>query len=92
MKYTSEGGEIILSSRQNGSSITLKVQDTGIGIPEVDIPKIFDRFYQSDKVRTASEGTGLGLSIAKWIIEKHQGKIKVQSSTGKGTAIEIIFR
>lgn len=92
MKYTSEGGKIILSSRQNGSSITLKVQDTGIGIPEVDIPKIFDRFYQSDKVRTAGEGTGLGLSIAKWIIEKHQGKIKVQSSPGKGTTIEIIFR
>lgn len=92
MKYTNKGGEILLSCHQSGSAVTLKVKDTGIGIPEEDIPKIFDRFYQSDKVRTAGEGTGLGLSIAKWIIEQHQGKAKVQSSPGKGTSIEMIFR
>ena len=91
MKYTNEGGEILLSCGQTHSSIFLKVKDTGIGIPEMDIPKIFDRFYQSDKARTAAEGTGLGLSIAKWIIEKHHGKTKVQSTLGKGTAIEVIF-
>ncbi|WP_144550031.1 cell wall metabolism sensor histidine kinase WalK [Bacillus sp. X1(2014)] len=91
MKYTNEGGEILLSCSQNHSSIFLKIKDTGIGIPENDIPKIFDRFYQSDKARTAAEGTGLGLSIAKWIIEKHHGKTKVQSTLGKGTTIEIIF-
>jgi two-component system, OmpR family, sensor histidine kinase CiaH len=91
MKYTNEGGEILLSCSQNHSSIFLKIKDTGIGIPEKDIPKIFDRFYQSDKARTAAEGTGLGLSIAKWIIEKHHGKTKVQSTFGKGTSIEIIF-
>jgi two-component system, OmpR family, sensor histidine kinase CiaH len=91
MKYTNEGGEILLSCSQNHSSITLKIKDTGIGIPENDIPKIFDRFYQSDKARTDAEGTGLGLSIAKWIIEKHHGKTKVQSTFGKGTTIEIIF-
>ncbi|MDQ0201476.1 sensor histidine kinase [Neobacillus ginsengisoli] len=92
MKYTNEGGEICLSCHQIGSSITLRVKDTGIGIPEEDIPKIFDRFYQRDKVRTAGEGTGLGLSIAKWIIEQHQGKTKVQSIPGKGTTIEMIFK
>lgn len=91
MKYTNVGGEILLSCRQTHSSIVLQVIDNGIGIPEQDIPKIFDRFYQSDKARTAAEGTGLGLSIAKWIIEKHHGKTKVQSSLGKGTTIEIIF-
>ena len=91
MKYTNEGGEILISCSQNHSSIFLKVKDNGIGIPEQDIPKIFDRFYQSDKARTAAEGTGLGLSIAKWIIEKHHGKTKVQSTLGKGTTIEIIF-
>ncbi|OIK15598.1 two-component sensor histidine kinase [Bacillus sp. MUM 116] len=90
-KYTNEGGEIRLSCQQSHSSINLKVEDNGIGIPEADIPKIFDRFYQSDKARTSAEGTGLGLSIAKWIIEKHHGKTKVQSSVGKGTTIEIIF-
>ncbi|WP_223587872.1 sensor histidine kinase [Neobacillus bataviensis] len=91
MKYTNEGGDILLSCRQTHSSIILEVKDNGIGIPEQDIPKIFDRFYQSDKARTAAEGTGLGLSIAKWIIEKHHGKTKVQSTLGKGTTIEIIF-
>lgn len=91
MKYTIEGGEILLSCGHTHSSIFLKVKDNGIGIPEMDIPKIFDRFYQSDKARTAAEGTGLGLSIAKWIIEKHHGKTKVQSTLGKGTTIEITF-
>jgi two-component system sensor histidine kinase CiaH len=91
MKYTHKGGTIRLSCQQSHSSISLIVQDTGIGIPENDIPKIFDRFYQSDKARTAAEGTGLGLSIAKWIIEKHHGKTKVLSKLGEGTSIEIIF-
>ena len=91
MKYTMEGGEILLASGHTHSSIFLKVKDNGIGIPEMDIPKIFDRFYQSDKARTAAEGTGLGLSIAKWIIEKHHGKTKVQTTLGKGTTIEITF-
>ncbi|MED4228350.1 HAMP domain-containing sensor histidine kinase [Neobacillus cucumis] len=91
MKYTKEGGDILLSCTQSHSSISLKVEDTGIGIPEKDIPKIFDRFYQSDKARTEAEGTGLGLSIAKWIIDKHHGKIKVHSIVGQGTKIEITF-
>ncbi|MGG1399637.1 HAMP domain-containing sensor histidine kinase [Bacillus salipaludis] len=91
IKYTKEGGKIQLSCQQSHSSIILQVKDNGIGIPEADIPKIFDRFYQSDKARTSVEGTGLGLSIGKWIIEKHYGKTKVQSSVGKGTTIEIIF-
>lgn len=91
MKYTNEGDEILLACQQSHSSISLQVKDTGIGIQEADIPKIFDRFYQSDKARTAAEGTGLGLSIAKWIIEKHHGKTKVQSTLGEGTIIEIIF-
>ncbi|WP_026575192.1 sensor histidine kinase [Bacillus sp. UNC438CL73TsuS30] len=91
IKYTKEGGEIQLSCQQSHSSIILQVKDDGIGIPEADIPKIFDRFYQSDKARTSVEGTGLGLSIGKWIIEKHHGKTKVQIGIGKGTTIEINF-
>ena len=91
IKYTEAGGEILLACKQSHSSIFFQVKDTGIGIPEEDIPKIFDRFYQSDKTRTAIEGTGLGLSIAKWIIEKHHGKTKVQSTLGQGTKIEITF-
>ncbi|MFX3624843.1 MAG: sensor histidine kinase [Ectobacillus sp.] len=91
MKYTKEGGRIGLACKQAASSIILSIRDNGIGIAEEDIPRIFDRFYQSDKARTVSEGAGLGLSIAKWIIEKHKGKVKVQSKLGEGTYIEIVF-
>jgi hypothetical protein len=91
MKFTKEGGEILLTCSQSNSAINLIVKDSGIGIKQEDIPKIFDRFYQSDKARTAAEGTGLGLSIAQWIIERHHGKTKVQSTLGKGTTFEIIF-
>jgi signal transduction histidine kinase len=91
MKFTGEGGIISLSCRQSHSSIELIVEDNGMGINEDDIPKIFDRFYQSDKARTLSEGTGLGLSIAHWIIEKHHGKINVTSRIEKGTRIGLSF-
>lgn len=91
IKFTLEGGDISLSCSQSHSSIVLQVQDSGMGIEEKDIPRIFDRFYQGDKSRTNAEGTGLGLSIAKWIIDKHHGKVKVTSSPGKGTLFEISF-
>lgn len=91
MKYTNQGGTITLSCSQTSSTITLQVKDDGIGIAEEDLSKIFDRFYQSDKARTLAQGAGLGLSIAKWIVEKHHGKIKVHSQLGKGTSFEIIL-
>lgn len=91
LKYTDEGGEIFLSCHQTLTSIILQVKDNGIGIPEEDIPRIFDRFFQSDKARTKTDGAGLGLSIAKWIIDKHSGKTKVHSKVGQGTTIEISF-
>jgi len=73
------------------SSIVLAVEDNGIGISKEDIPKIFDRFYQVEESRTANEGSGLGLSIAKWIVEAHQGTIKVTSVPNKKTRFEITF-
>ncbi|KEK23323.1 histidine kinase [Bacillus gaemokensis] len=91
MKYTNEGGTIQISCTQTGTSTIIQVKDDGIGIKEEDIPKLFDRFYQGDKARTKSEGAGLGLSIASWIVEKHYGKIKVESKFGKGTCFEVIF-
>ncbi|MFC0475992.1 sensor histidine kinase [Robertmurraya beringensis] len=91
IKYTDKGGEILLSCLQTNSLIVFTVSDNGIGIPEKDIPRIFDRFFQSDNARTSEEGTGLGLSIAKWIIDKHHGKVKVQSTPSIGTTIEVSF-
>lgn len=91
LKFTDVGGEIIISCVKNASSIVLAVEDNGIGISKEDISKIFDRFYQAEKSRTANEGSGLGLSIAKWIIDSHQGTIKVTSERNKKTRFEMTF-
>ena len=91
MKYTNAGGNIKVSCFETTNGIVIQVKDDGIGIAEEDIPKIFDRFYQGDKARAASNGAGLGLSIASWIVEKHYGRIKVHSKIGEGTCFEIVF-
>jgi two-component system phosphate regulon sensor histidine kinase PhoR len=84
VKFTRAGGEIVLvadTAPLRGAEtgfVRFAVHDTGIGIPEEDIPRIFERFYRVDKSRTGS-GTGLGLSIAKHIVEAHGGKIWVES-------------
>jgi signal transduction histidine kinase len=84
MTYTPAGGEVTLSLEKDASQIKVSVSDTGPGIPENEIPRIFDRFYQVDRSR-ASQGSGLGLSICKWIAQAHQGEIKVDSSVGHGS-------
>ncbi|KMN43243.1 sensor histidine kinase [Bacillus sp. LK2] len=90
MKYNVENGRIQVTCSKGGSFITLIVEDTGIGISNEELPHIFDRFYRSDKSRTRSEGgTGLGLSIAKWIVDAHNGEIKISSELHKGTRTTI---
>jgi two-component system, OmpR family, sensor histidine kinase ArlS len=90
VKYTPAGGSIRLNCYIKNNSAIISIEDTGIGIPEEDLPHIFNRFYRSDKSRTKkSGGTGLGLAIAKWIIDKHDGKINVWSEVNTGTAIRI---
>ncbi len=91
MKHTGQGDQILLSAKEAASSIELMVKDNGPGIAESERERIFDRFYQSDKARTDAEGLGLGLSIAQWIIEKHNGKVKVEGELGNGTAFIITF-
>ena len=87
VKYTPAGGEISLSlARQNGHA-EIVVRDTGIGIPEADQLRVFDRFYRVDKARSrALGGAGLGLSIVRWIVEAHGGNIHIQSAHGDGSA------
>ncbi len=90
-KYTPEGEEIILSAgRDQNNTPYLQVQDVGVGIAESEIPKIFDRFYRSDEVRS-SAGTGLGLAIAKWIVDKHKGHFEILSRQNLGTRIRILL-
>lgn len=92
IKYTPENGTIKLNSIIINDIISISLEDTGIGIPEKDLSHIFDRFYRCDESRTKETGgTGLGLSIAKWIIEKHNGTIDIDSKINIGTKITIIF-
>jgi heavy metal sensor kinase len=92
IKYTPDGGHVSISiERQNGSAV-VEVEDSGIGIPQEDRQKIFDRFYRVDKARSrAMGGTGLGLSIAKWIVEMHRGSITVESEMNKGSKFSVRF-
>jgi two-component system OmpR family sensor kinase len=90
IKYTQRGGELKISLKNEDEFVLLSVQDTGIGIPEEDLPLIFNRFYRVDKARTRDEGgSGLGLSICKQIAEAHKGKIEVESKLGVGTRFKI---
>ena len=90
IKYTAEGGNIKIYVGFVYNDAYIKVIDNGIGIPEGDLPRIFERFYRVDKARARElGGTGLGLSIAKEIIEKNNGSIDINSEFGKGTEVVI---
>ncbi len=90
IKYTESGSVTILVREEENSGIII-IRDTGIGIPEEDIPRIFERFFRVDKARSRSVGgTGLGLAIVKHIIEAHGSKVEVKSEPGKGS--EFSFR
>lgn len=93
IQYTPEGGDVNLSLSKLDGKARLHIRDTGPGIPAADLPHIFDRFYRTEKSRTRSKtpGFGLGLSIAYWIIDKHKGKIEVESTEGEGTTFTILL-
>ncbi len=90
IKYSEEDTVVKVSLYSDKSNATIKVSDTGYGIPKESIPYIFDRFYRVDKARSRKTGgTGLGLSISKQIINMHHGTINVKSRVGKGTTFYI---
>ncbi|MCA9989926.1 MAG: HAMP domain-containing protein [Ardenticatenaceae bacterium] len=90
IKYTPAGGTVRLSLSKTAERVEVVVSDTGVGIPEQDLPHIFDRFYRVDKARTRMMGgSGLGLSIVKSIVEAHGGDIHVTSEVGKGTTFYV---
>ncbi|WP_027408655.1 ATP-binding protein [Anoxybacteroides tepidamans] len=86
LRHTDEHGIVKVIVEHSGDSVMVHVQDSGSGIPEEDLPFVFERFYKADKARTRGRsGTGLGLAIAKNIIEAHKGTITVHSKLGEGT-------
>jgi signal transduction histidine kinase len=91
IQYTPPGGDVFLSLETMAGQARIICRDAGPGIPAEDLPHIFERFYRAEKSRTRREttGFGLGLSIANWIVERHGGRIEVNSQEGKGTTFAI---
>jgi signal transduction histidine kinase len=86
LKYTPEGGTVIVRVERQDKGGAVVVEDTGIGIPPEHLPHVFERFYRVDKARSRAEGgTGLGLSIARSIVLAHAGTIEIASRNGQGT-------
>ncbi|GAA0347122.1 sensor histidine kinase ResE [Bacillus carboniphilus] len=92
IRHTPRGGSVKVISKLNERGWSVDIQDTGTGIPEEDLPFVFERFYKGDKSRTRGKsGTGLGLAIAKNIIEAHEGHISVHSKKGQGTTFSLFI-
>lgn len=93
IKYTPDEGKIVVRLQTDGPWVDIKVIDTGLGIPEESLPRLFERFYRVDKARSRGQGgTGLGLAIVKHIIELHAGEVFVESEIGVGTTFTVRLR
>jgi len=86
IKYTPEKGQVTLNVKDDADAILIEIEDTGIGIPKKELDLVFEEFYRASNARKVEkDGTGLGLSIAKHIVERHGGRIGVESEEGRGT-------
>jgi PAS domain S-box-containing protein len=92
IKYTPPGGKVNVEMGENAQNVQLEVTDTGIGVEDVDFPRIFDKFYRvrSDLTKNIS-GTGLGLSIVKSVVDAHYGTINIESKVGEGTIFTVLL-
>jgi signal transduction histidine kinase len=92
IRYTRPGGRVDAEIAADDGEVVLRVSDTGIGIPQRELPRVFERFYRVDRARSRETGgTGLGLSIVRHVVENHGGRIAVESELGRGTRFEVRF-
>jgi len=90
IRYTPSGGDVAVTVASEGRRVLLRVADTGVGIPQRDLPRIFERFYRVDHARSRETGgTGLGLAIVRHVCENHGGEVAVTSELGRGTTFEV---
>ena len=92
IKYSNDGGTVRVVIEDTEDSGIIHVEDSGIGIPQEDLKRIFERFYRTDKSRNRKTGgAGIGLTIAKTIVQAHKGKISAQSEEGKGSRFTVVL-
>ena len=92
VKYSHDGGVVRVVIEDTKDNVMIHVEDRGIGIPQEDLCRIFERFYRTDKSRNRkSGGAGIGLTIAKTIVQAHKGKISVESEEGKGSRFTVVL-
>ena len=90
--YTPPGGEVVLRSTCAPGGLSVGVSDTGLGIPDADLPRVFERFYRGDVSRSrATGGSGLGLAIVKGVVEAHGGSVSVETELGRGTTFSFVL-
>jgi signal transduction histidine kinase len=94
LKYTPDGGRVVVTARKAAGTVEVAVADSGPGIPPEDLPRVFDRFYRVDKsrARTADTGSGLGLAIVREIVTAHGGRVKAESVVGLGSKFTVSLR
>jgi len=88
VKYTPAGGRVWIEARAEGPAVVVEVGDTGIGIAEAELPRVWERLYRGDASRSA-RGLGLGLSLVKAIVEAHGGRVTARSSPGQGSVFAV---
>ena len=92
IKFNRPGGEVRVNAAQADGQVSIRIADTGVGIPSRDLPRIFERFYRVDKARSRQVGgTGLGLSIVKHVVERMAGQVQVESQLGKGSTFTLLL-
>jgi signal transduction histidine kinase len=92
IKFTPAGGHVLVTVSREGPEARVAVQDTGIGMDPAAVPHVFERFFRADPARSSGvEGAGLGLSLVKWVVDRHHGRIQVESWPGQGSTFTVVL-